>query len=300
VLPPAVSAMLPALRQALYRMPSRAQCPQIEMAADSQTTALVLRHLQPLQEADRMQLRAFAQAQQEQGHDVQWWLQPGGPATIELLNADDDNRLAYTLPTYGLRMPFRPTDFTQVNPAVNRVLVPRALSWLDVQPDETVIDWFCGLGNFTLPLATQGARVMGLEGATTLVQRAQDNAEAAGSSLRRLPEFMARDLFKLEAADLVALGSAHKWLIDPPREGAFALIKALVDAMALTDSAGNAWQPPQRIVYVSCNPATLARDAGLLVHRAGMQCDAAGVINMFAHTAHVECMAVFSRRPDPA
>ena len=300
VLPPAVSAMLPALRQALYRMPSRAQCPQIEMAADGQTTALVLRHLQPLQEADRMQLRAFAQAQQAQGHDVQWWLQSGGPATIELLNANDDNRLAYTLPTYGLRMPFRPTDFTQVNPAVNRVLVPRALSWLDVQPDETVIDWFCGLGNFTLPLATQGARVMGLEGAATLVQRAQDNAEAAGSSLRRLPEFMARDLFKLEAADLVALGSAHKWLIDPPREGAFALIKALVDAMALTDSAGNAWQPPQRIVYVSCNPATLARDAGLLVHRAGMQCDAAGVINMFAHTAHVECMAVFSRRPDPA
>jgi 23S rRNA (uracil1939-C5)-methyltransferase len=297
VLLPAVGAMLPALRDAIYRMPSRALCPQIELAADDRTTALVLRHLEPLQAQDLAELKAFASAQQQQGHRVQWWLQPGGPVTVAPLESNQDDGLAYALPTYGLHMPFRPTDFTQVNPAVNRVLVPRALSWLALQPHETAIDWFCGLGNFTLPLATVGARVIGLEGSAALVQRAQHNAAAAGATLRAKPEFVARDLFTLQAADLVALGTAHKWLIDPPREGAFALIKALVDAAEASGQTDGQpdWQPPERIVYVSCNPATLARDAGLLVHRAGMVCEAAGVINMFPHTAHVECMAVFGR-----
>jgi 23S rRNA (uracil1939-C5)-methyltransferase len=194
-------------------------------------------------------------------------------------------------------MPFKPTDFTQVNPHINRVLVARALRLLDARPQERVIDWFCGLGNFTLPLGTQAGKVLGVEGSSTLVARAQENYEKnqlARTGLKPLcaTSFVARDLFEMTPAMLVQDGRADKWLVDPPREGAFALVKALVELheQALPDSP---WAPPRRIVYVSCNPATLARDAGLLVHSAGYRCTAAGVVNMFPHTAHVESMAVF-------
>ena len=187
-------------------------------------------------------------------------------------------------------MPFKPTDFTQVNHAINSVLVSRALRLLALEPAERVIDWFCGLGNFTLPIATRCAQVLGIEGSESLVQRARDNASRNGLAHKAL--FAARNLFELTADDLVAQGQAQKWLVDPPREGAFALAKALVD---LHGTPRDGWQPPQRIVYVSCNPATLARDAGLLVHQGGYRCTAAGAVNMFPHTAHVESMAVFER-----
>ena len=190
--------------------------------------------------------------------------------------------------TFGIRLPFKPTDFTQVNAAINGVLVGRALRLLQVTSDERVIDWFCGLGNFSLPLATQAAQVLGIEGSEALVQRARDNATLNG--LASKTRFEARDLFAFAAADLVARGGADKWLVDPPREGAFALAKALAELHA-APLAG--WAPPQRIVYVSCNPATLARDAGLLVHQAGYRCTQAGMVNMFPHTAHVESIAVF-------
>jgi 23S rRNA (uracil1939-C5)-methyltransferase len=152
-----------------------------------------------------------------------------------------------------------------------------------------VIDWFCGLGNFTLPLATHSREVLGLEGSDTLVERARDNAQINGLSARAT--FRARDLFTLTPEDLAAHGVADKWLVDPPREGAFALAKAAAELV----QSGNAWPPPSRVVYVSCNPATLARDAGLLVHQAGYRCTAAGAVNMFPHTAHVESIAVFDR-----
>jgi 23S rRNA (uracil1939-C5)-methyltransferase len=159
------------------------------------------------------------------------------------------------------------------------------------QRTERVIDWFCGLGNFTLPLATLAHEVLGIEGSELLVARARDNAQRNGLAART--RFEARNLFELSATDLVATGPAQRWLIDPPREGAFALAKALAEVQASGVVPG--WQPPQRIVYVSCNPATLARDAGLLVHQAGYRCSLAGVVNMFPHTAHVESMAVFDR-----
>ena len=218
---------------------------------------------------------------------MQWWLQSKGPETVKRLDEGDDE-LAYTLAEFGIRMPFKPTDFTQVNPHINRVLVGRALRLLDPQPQEQVIDWFCGLGNFTLPLATKAAAVLGIEGSATLVERARDNAAKNGLAGRT--RFEARNLFELTAADLVACGEAQKWLVDPPREGAFALAKALAELHA---EPVPGWQPPARIVYVSCNPATLARDAGLLVHQAGYRCTFAGVVNMFPHTAHIESMAVF-------
>jgi 23S rRNA (uracil1939-C5)-methyltransferase len=153
-----------------------------------------------------------------------------------------------------------------------------------------VIDWFCGLGNFTLPLATKAREVLGIEGSPALVARSRENAVRNG--LAHKTSFEARNLFELTPEDLVSFGHAERWLVDPPREGAFALAKAMAD---LHTAPVEGWVPPERIVYVSCNPATLARDAGLLVHQAGYRCVNAGVVNMFPHTAHVESMAVFER-----
>ncbi len=286
VLPPAVSALLLPLRELVAGMDQRDRLPQIELAAGDEVTALVLRHLEPVSAADAQRLRDFGAA-----HGVQWWLQPKGPETVHRLD-EGGPALAYALPEFGVRMPFKPTDFTQVNPHINRVLVGRAVRLLDPQPDERVIDWFCGLGNFTLPLATRARQVLGIEGSAVLVQRARDNAQANGLAQRTA--FEARNLFEITPDELVAAGQAGRWLVDPPREGAFALAKALADLhQAALSSPRPDWQPPQRIVYVSCNPATLARDAGLLVHQAGYRCSAAGVVNMFPHTAHVESMAVF-------
>lgn len=286
VLPPHLSHMLMPLRQLIAQMQQRDRLPQIEVAVGSDVTALVLRHLEPLSEHDLNLLRTFAK-----DHPVQWWLQSKGPDTVQRLD-DIGPPLAYTLPEFGVTMPFKPTDFTQVNHEINRVLVGRALRLLRAQKNERVIDWFCGLGNFTLPLATQANNVLGLEGSATLVARAQDNAQFNGLSDRT--QFAVQNLFEVTPADLLAHGSAQKWLVDPPREGAFALAKALADVHA-DPMLAPGYVPPQRIVYVSCNPATLARDAGLLVHQAGYRCTAAGAVNMFPHTAHVESMAVFER-----
>ena len=288
VLPAKLSAMLLPLRSLIAGMDQRDRLPQIELAIgerqDGQVIALVLRHLEPVSAADADRLREFGAA-----HGVQWWLQPKGPDTVHLLD-EGGPELAYSLPEFGITMPFKPTDFTQVNHAINTVLVGRALRLLAPQRDERVIDWFCGLGNFTLPIATLAREVLGIEGSETLVQRSRDNAVLNGLADRA--SFAARNLFELSADDVVGFGAAEKWLVDPPREGAFALVKALADLHA---APREAWVPPQRIVYVSCNPATLARDAGLLVHQAGYRCVAAGAVNMFPHTAHVESMAVFER-----
>ncbi|MDH4427842.1 MAG: 23S rRNA (uracil(1939)-C(5))-methyltransferase RlmD [Acidovorax sp.] len=303
ILPPHVDAMLMPLRGLIANMDARDTCPQIELACGDSVTAMVLRHLEPLSAGDLARLRAFAAE-----HHVQWWLQPKGPDTVHLLD-EGGEQLSYGLPDFGITMPFKPTDFTQVNPHINRVLVSRALRLLDVQPHERVIDWFCGLGNFTLPLATQAREVLGIEGSEALVARSRENYElnravAPDHKALAATEFVARNLFEMTPAMLVADGSADKWLVDPPREGAFALAKALADLEQSRIGAEGAeplpagaegWSPPKRIVYVSCNPATLARDAGLLVHLGGYQCTAAGMVNMFPHTAHVESMAVFDR-----
>ena len=288
ILPPEVSAMLLPLRGLIGRLQARETCPQIELACGDDVTALVLRHLEPLSDDDLQKLRDFAAE-----HGVQWWLQPKGPDTVRLL--DEGPQLAYGLPDFGITMPFKPTDFTQVNPFINRVLVSRALRLLGAQKSDRVIDWFCGLGNFTLPIATQAGEVLGIEGSEALVQRSQQNYSfnQAGRSQPLAPTtFLARNLFEMTSQMLVADGVADKWLVDPPREGAFALSKALAELHQQPELRGS-WTPPRRIVYVSCNPATLARAAGLLVHQAGYRSVAAGVINMFAHTAHVESMAVF-------
>jgi len=303
VLPQRVSDLLMPLRLLILSLDALETCPQIELACGDDVIALVLRHLEPLGQEDVARLRGFA----NEHPDVQWWLQPKGPETVALLD-EDVAELNYVLPEFGVVMPFKPTDFTQVNPAINRVLVTRALRLLAVQAGDRVIDWFCGLGNFTLPLATQAGQVLGVEGSATLVARAQKNYER-NKALTVMnkglcdTKFVARNLFEMTPQMLVGDGIADRWLIDPPREGAFALVRALADLHQarlsgeeqFPDDDAHAWQPPKRIVYVSCSPATLARDAGLLVHQAGYLCRAACIVNMFPHTAHVESMAVFDR-----
>ena len=281
ILPPHVSALLLPLRALIAGLSCPDRLPQIELAVGEAQTVFVLRHLEPLAAADLKALAAFGLE-----HDVQWWLQPGGPHTAAPLDPQDPP-LAYALPEFGVRMPFKPTDFTQVNHRINQALVSRALRLLAPQANERVADWFCGLGNFTLPLATRAAQVLGVEGSEALVQRARDNAAANG--LQRNTRFETRNLFDMDASALQQLGAFDKWLVDPPREGALALCKALVESRA----AG--LQAPARIVYVSCNPATLARDAGMLVHQGGYALKSAGVVNMFPHTSHIESIAVFER-----
>nr|WP_255774936.1 23S rRNA (uracil(1939)-C(5))-methyltransferase RlmD [Caballeronia sp. SL2Y3] len=283
VLPPHVSAMLVPLRHLVAGLSIRDRMPQIELAVGSDVTALVLRILEPLTEADEALLRAFADE-----HNVQFWLQPKGPDTVYPFYPLD-RELGYTLPEFDIRMPFKPTDFTQVNHQINRVLVSRALSLLAAERTDRVLDLFCGIGNFTLPLARVSREVVGIEGSEALTARALENAKANGVDGHT--SFACRNLFEVTADDMRALGRFDKFLIDPPREGALAVSKALADIAQSGDDA----MLPKRIVYVSCNPATLARDAGLLVHEAGYRMKGAGVVNMFPHTSHVESIALFER-----
>jgi 23S rRNA (uracil1939-C5)-methyltransferase len=211
---------------------------------------------------------------------VQLWLQPKGPDSAFPLHPPTAADLCYRLPEFDLELRFRPTDFTQVNHAINPVLIRRAVTLLDPQPGERIGDLFCGLGNFTLPIARCGAAVTGLEGNADLFARAAANARRNGLVDRT--HFLACDLFAITAEQLAAFGAFDKLLIDPPRDGALAVVQALGGKV-------------QRIVYVSCNPATLARDAGLLVNVHGYSLRAAGVINMFPHTSHVESIALFTQ-----
>jgi 23S rRNA (uracil1939-C5)-methyltransferase len=238
--------------------------------------ALVLRVLEEPSAADRQLLAAFAAT-----HGVVFYLQPRGPDSARPLEAGADEDPCYTLPEFDLAIRFSPTDFTQVNHAVNRVLVRRAVTLLDPQPGERIADLFCGLGNFALAIARRGATVLGMEGSSTLVARAAANAGDNG--LTHLTSFSVENLFDLSEGGDRRLRGFDRILIDPPRDGAIAVVKALGE------------DAPRRIVYVSCNPATLARDAAVLVHARGYRLSGAGVVNMFPHTSHVESMAVFDR-----
>lgn len=282
ILPPHVSKMLLPLRELIGSLSLFEQIPQIELAVGENVTALVLRIMAPLTAPDEVLLKAFADQWR-----VQWWLQTKGPDTAAPYYPLDQ-QLHYLLPEFGVRMPFKPVDFTQVNHHINRALVAKALRLLDVQPDERVADLFCGLGNFTLPLATQGRAVVGIEGSSALTERALDNARANGLSDKT--SFSTRNLFEVGTEDLIALGKFDRMLIDPPRDGALALSEALAGLRAARPDL-----LPKRIVYVSCSPSTLARDAAVLVAGAGYALKQAGVVNMFPHTSHVESMAVFER-----
>ena len=277
VLPPHVSALLLPLRELFAAMSIAERLPQVDVAVGAQCTALLLRILQPLSVQDDSLLRQFADR-----HRIVFYLQPKGPDSAYRFHPLSGAPLSYTLPEFGLEFEFKPTDFTQVNHAVNRVLVRRAMVLLDPRPGERIADLFCGLGNFTLPIARSGAKVLGVEGSPALVERARQSAVANG--LADNVEFIAANLFECTPASIAAFGPVDKMLIDPPREGAIEVVKALGD------------DAPRRLVYVSCNPATLARDAEVLVRVKGYDFTAAGVVNMFPHTGHVESIAVFDRQ----
>jgi 23S rRNA (uracil1939-C5)-methyltransferase len=278
VLPAKISALLMPLRALIGALSVRDRLPQIELAVTDRATVLVLRVLRPLTADDRERLQAFA-AQ----HQVAIWLQPGGPDSAAPLTAHGEP-LVLALPEFGLTLPFAPTDFTQVNHRINEVLVRRAVRLLGLEPQHHVVDFFCGLGNFTLPLATRAACVIGIEGHGGLMTRA--TAAARQHGLAQRCRFEQRDLFGWERADWQSLwdelGGVDRVLLDPPREGAQAVAKALASSTLR----------PGRIVYVSCNPATLARDCAILVHEGGWRLCAAGAVNMFPHTSHVESIAV--------
>ena len=270
VLPAEVSSLVLPLRDLVEKLSINDRVPQIEVAVGDNATVLVFRHLLPLDENDKQLLRNFSEEKR-----IHVWLQPKGPDSAHPFHPAE-SELYYELPEFGVRLAFRPTEFTQVNHRVNRLLVSRALQLLDPRPGERIADLFCGLGNFSLPIARRGAGVIGFEGSRELVGRARQNAGRNGL----VAQFEARDLFK---EDVSVFGPFSKLLIDPPREGAIELVRSLPED----------W--PRRIVYVSCDPATLARDAGVLAHVKGFTLEAAGVVDMFPHTAHVESIAWFER-----
>jgi 23S rRNA (uracil1939-C5)-methyltransferase len=277
VLPPRISALIHPLRDLISELALGNRIPQIEVAVGDEGEALTLRVLDAVPEVDAARMRAFSA---RYGIDI--YVQPGGPNSIYALDPMTVRPLSYRLPEFDLTLRFEPGDFTQVNFAVNRVLVRRAISLLEPRGGIRVADLFCGLGNFTLAIARRGASVVGVDGSAELLARAHENATRNGLAHR--VQFMAANLFKDPAMLLAQLGPFDHMLIDPPRDGAQAVVHAL-------DSGG-----PERIVYVSCNPATLARDAGILVHGKGYRLCAAGVVNMFPHTSHVESIALFVRQ----
>jgi 23S rRNA (uracil1939-C5)-methyltransferase len=286
VLTPEVSALITPLQEMIGQLSLRDKIPQLELAVGEplseaenagKNIVLIFRIMDVLQPADELLLKAFA----DQYH-VSIWTQTKGADTVKPYYPLDAPSLQYSLNEFALSYPFKPNEFTQVNPQINQVMVRRAMQLLQPKTNERIADFFCGIGNFTLPIARSGATVLGYEGLENLVARAVESATLNG--LAKNTAFDVSDLFKMTPELLTSLGRFDKWLIDPPRDGAFELVKAIDDQNA-----------PERIVYVSCNPATLARDIDVLVNQKGYRLSAAGVVNMFPHTAHVESIALLQR-----
>ncbi|HHH35727.1 MAG TPA: 23S rRNA (uracil(1939)-C(5))-methyltransferase RlmD [Gammaproteobacteria bacterium] len=276
VLDSRLGGLMPGLERLLGGLSCPDRIPQIEVAAGDAAAALVFRHLVPLNEEDLYRLADFGRA-----HGLQIHLQPKGPDSCWCLYPGPEAVLAYRLPVHDVEIRFRPTDFIQVNGEVNRLMVDQALALLAPDPGDTVLDLFCGLGNFTLPLARQAGRVIGLEMNPALVAGAAANARRNGITNA---EFHQVDLREEAAGDFWSRYRPDKVLLDPARDGAMEFIKRMPRARG-----------PGRLVYISCNPATLARDAEYLVRVLGYRLTHAGVVDMFPHTAHAEAMAVFER-----
>ncbi|MBN7771415.1 23S rRNA (uracil(1939)-C(5))-methyltransferase RlmD [Marinobacter daepoensis] len=281
VLDPRIGERIQPLRTLLHSMAAFDRIAQVEVACGDDVAAMVFRNMDDLVPEDREKLIAFGQA-----HDLHIYLQPKGPDTVHRIWPEsagrDDERLSYRMDEFDLTLAFHPMDFTQVNAGINRSMVHRAVEWLDVQPGERVLDLFCGLGNFTLPLARKGGQVVGVEGDDAMVVRGRENARL--NHLTNV-EFHGADLHGDFTGQSWAKEGFDKILIDPPRSGAEEICKYLTAFGA------------NRIVYVSCNPATLARDAGVMV-RNGYRLVQAGVMDMFPHTTHVESIALFERDGD--
>jgi 23S rRNA (uracil1939-C5)-methyltransferase len=278
VIHPRIGERIAALSELVGSLDAAADIAQIEFAAGDDIVALVFRHLKPLVESDSARLAAFGRE-----HGFAIYLQPGGISSVHPLWPENP-RLAFRLDPAGgtepVELAFRPLDFVQVNAGMNQRMLARALELLDPQPADRVLDLFCGLGNFTLPIARRVAEVAGVEGEHGLVERAAENARCNGITNAR---FHVANLFEDQRGAEWARQPWDKLLLDPPRAGADKLLDYLPH------------KATKRIVYVSCHPASLARDAGILVHRHGFRLVSAGVMDMFPHTAHVESIALFER-----
>jgi len=282
ILPPHVSALITPLRELVSGLSIRDRVPQIEVAVGTQVTILVIRNMEALNPEDEQLVRQFIEQYSSLENPLQIWLQPKGPETCYPFYPVDAPKLSYTIQRFSLDMPYNPSEFTQVNPYINEEMLALSMELLAPQTHEVIADFFCGIGNFTLPIARLAKQVVGIEGADALVKRAKQNAIHNG--LGDKVTYQVCNLFTIDDVWLQKLGHFDKWLIDPPRDGAFELVKSITPQTA-----------PKRIVYVSCNPATLARDAGVLVHTHGYRLLKAGVMNMFPHTSHVESIALFER-----
>lgn len=271
---PEVGLRLADLGALVGSLEARREIAQIEFAAGDEAVALTFRHLQPLSDVDRAALAAFGQA-----HGLAILLQPGGPDSVVAL-WPQEIPLSFRIPEYDLDIAFRPLDFIQVNAGMNRRMIAHALALLEPGSGDSVLDLFCGLGNFTLPIARFAGRVTGVEGEAALVVRSRANAERNGIGN---VEFHAADLAADQREAPWARAHHDKLLLDPPRSGAAAVLDYLPRKGC------------DRVVYVSCHPGSLARDAGTLVERHGFRLVAAGVMDMFPHTAHVESIALFER-----
>ncbi len=273
VLHPSVGLRLMPLRNLITGLKAYRKIPQIEIAVGDEATGLVFRHLVPLVDTDLDALRAFGER-----HQLQIYLQSAGPDSVTLLWPQTGS-LSYNLPSYDIRLFFQPTAFVQVNAEINHRMIERALMLLDLQTGDRALDLFCGLGNFSLPVARKVASVVGIEGDAGLIQQACSNARYNQIDNVR---FITADLTRPLTDAIIGQGF-EKILLDPPRTGAKEVLSYIAAAGA------------SRIVYVSCNPSTLARDAGELVHRYGYALTQAGVMDMFPHTSHIESIALFER-----
>ena len=276
VLAAPIDSMIADLSELIGAMSIRARLPQVEVAVAENGVALVFRVLDPPSEADEALFRAFGER-----HELRIYLQTGGLDSVALFYPESvDESLYYTLPEFDVRVEFEPIDFVQVNNEINQRMVHFAVEQLGAGPDDRVLDLFCGIGNFSLPLARQAGTVLGVEGEKTLVDRAAENA--ARNGLDNVT-FRVADLSKIDGTEGWVREGWDRMLLDPARSGA----AEVVTRMHLFK--------PERIVYVSCHPGTLARDAGTLVHEQGYKLESAGIIDMFPHTAHVESIAVFTK-----
>ncbi|MDF2940919.1 MAG: rRNA methyltransferase [Gammaproteobacteria bacterium] len=274
ILHPLLGERIQLFRGWIGSLDSASEIPQLEVAVDDTRAAIIIRHLEPLSSKDIEKIREFAKQ-----YEFWIYLQPKGPDSIHLFYPEQENDLlSYSLPNYQIEMRFHPNDFTQVNMPLNRKMVDLAIELLDIKPDERVLDLFCGLGNFTLALARHAREVVGVEGDNKMTERAALNAKL--NHLDNVSFYMA-NLFEEVSSQAFMKTTYDKVLLDPPRAGAEQIVAQLAQLKA------------KKIVYISCNPATLARDAGILVNQLGYRLEKAGVMDMFPHTSHVESIALF-------
>ena len=277
VLPKKLSDLIKPLQDLFIKLSIKEQIPQIEYASNQIRHILVLRILQSLTKEDEIILKDFQDL-----NEIEFWIQTKGYDTVKPLFETTKDYVTYKNKEFNLEFLFNPTGFTQINPFINEILIRRVMALLEPKKSDLIFDFFSGIGNFTLPIATSGANVLAVEGDKMLVDSGNNNA--IKNNLSNNVRFKEADLFNIEKKELLLLGQADKWLIDPPRLGALNLINLLDDQIK-----------PKLIIYISCNPATLARDSDILVNKKNYSFKKGGIVNMFPHTSHVESIAVFER-----